>query len=88
MPVVHVEVGIVAVGMQFAAFAASDDDIHTRDIASDDIEVEWRNAHGDGHSDVVGIDGRQLVRPLHVSSGPLAARQQQYDSRYDGIIFQ
>ena len=71
VPVVDIEIGEVALHMQFSALAAFHHDIYCIDIVSHGIEVQGGDLCRYRHVDIVRIDLRQFVdncRILHLTS--------------------
>ena len=66
MPVVEVELCIVAVGVDLAALRPFHRHVDTVAIVAGNVEVHRSNAVGDGNAGVVGEDGRQFVDLRHI----------------------
>ena len=60
MPVIDVEIGIVAIDMQSLALGAFHHDIHAI-VVTVDAEIQRSDSHGDCHIHIVGENRRQLV---------------------------
>ena len=83
VPVVDVEVGPLAVGIQFATLAAAHGDVDDiGPVVARIAEVERCDAHGNGDAHVVGIDRGHLVFLHDVAVGSLfAAGGEQQDGQ-------
>ena len=60
MPVVHLKRSIISLHMQFSALTAFHYDIHAVGFLFR-IKVQWSDACGDGHIDIVRIDRRHFI---------------------------
>ena len=63
VPVVHVKVGVIAIGMQFSSLTAFDDHIHAVDGLISEVKVQWCDIGRNRHTDIIRIDLRQ---PIHL----------------------
>ena len=59
VPFLHGEIGPAAARLEFSAVAARDAD-EDAVVPVGQVEVQGRDPGGDGHADIVGIDGRQF----------------------------
>jgi methylase of polypeptide subunit release factors len=66
MPVGDIEVGLIALHMQFATLRASHHYIHAIDISLCAVKVQWSNLRRDGHTNVIRIDSRQRIYPYRI----------------------
>jgi hypothetical protein len=66
MPIGNIEVGLIALNMQFTTLRASYHNIHAVDIGLNAIEVQWSNLRRDGHTNIIRIDGRQRIYPYGI----------------------
>ena len=64
MPLVHIKVGITAVDVQFAAFAARHRHIQTLDILH--AKVQRSHLSRNGHTSIVGYDVRLFIAQLRI----------------------
>ena len=74
VPLVDIEVGNIALHMHLAAFPAAHHHIQEVHLLVGGIEVERCDAHGNGHTDIVGIDRGLLCDAgglLHAARGLL-----------------
>ena len=69
MPVVDIEVDIIAVGVQLTALTAFDDDVDAVVGAAGEVEVHWCDACGNRHAGIFRIDGRQFVHHCSILRG-------------------
>ena len=74
MPVVHIKISPVAVGMQFTTLRPFHHDIHTVDILFCKIKIHGSNIRRNRYPDVVGINSRQLIHQGRVG-GTFTARR-------------
>ena len=85
VPVVDVEVGKVALGMQFAALRAAHHHVDHLGAVSD-IEVQRRDFRRDGHARVVGVDLRQPVSLCRVHRARCAGGEQLAEDGEEHIL--
>ena len=76
VPVVHIEVCVVATCLHLTALRAFHHDVHGLGILAHRVEVQWRDVHGDGRARIVGEDLRLSV-DLRGVGRLVAARGQQ-----------
>ena len=80
VPVFDIEISEITLRMQFSALVAFDDYIDTADILLQTVEIQRRHLRRNGHADIVGIDGGELIHRNGVLH-PLGARCQ---TAYEG----
>ena len=79
MPILNVEIGDVPLHMKISALRATDHDInHINIFCCYDIEVQWGDLCRYCHSDIVGIDGGELI-PQDRVFHPLGAGRPAYE---------
>ena len=61
VPVFDIEISEITLCMQFSALVAFDDYIDTADILLRAVEIQRCHLRRDGHADIVGIDGGELI---------------------------
>ena len=85
VPLVYVHIHASGVGVECSAFRPTDGEVDAVG-ASADVEVHRRDAHGDGHSAVVGEYLRLTGVVLFVSGGVAARRDERRHDGYDDVL--